>query len=1412
MIHPLTIHTPNNNPPCQYRISLVALLLGGLFFWVFCVCVCGWSFVFWASFLSIKKCVVWENDSGVFFIPSISSLVVVFWISPASFSFFLSLSLAFSLPLSRIENHTVVVGEAQKKKKDKTKNKTQKKKEIWLLGLVVTSHRQNQKNQTTTRQTPQHDKHPQEYIYHTKRKSAKAQVIVYWGVCWSGGNKHISPGDNTPCFFWPGNKTTTTTLSTRTETLAKGTGKKIILPRTGRETQDQKKNSQTQTSKQPEEPSKREKMKEESTTTTAVSSNTMSTTPSMSLRTNDDDTIAITPTTRPTTSTTTTTTTTRPTTTRTTTTATWWWLLYLENHVFTQERISHKSQHLRAFFQSICFLTLVIGTLVFQTAHEQWYGSSSSMKIMTTSHNNNNNNRNDGHGTSTSFSSSLFPFTTTTTITRPMTLQQQQQEQVKSTTELFFSTTTTTQEEEEEEHSRMTTTRRRPTTRPFKDNPDKNRVVVDSTLLSSSSSSLEFWTTMTTPATATTTTTRTTTTNGISSTVRNNNKDDDKTTTRTTTTTRLEQSSTLLPPLLLLEEQQQHDQHDQHRHLEQQDCDDIDKANPSWIAIFYGLGVLYMFLALAIVCDEFFVPALEEMSSKRQLNLSMDVAGATLMAAGGSAPELFSSLFGTFTESEIGFGTIIGSAVFNVLFVIAMCSIFTKDVLSLTWWPLFRDSFCYAIGLIVLAMFVGVISKEEIELWEAIVLFVLYICYILIMWKNNDLYKYFTGNDDLIHPEDEVEMIGREMIPDHPHHPTTIGGAMPPQAVVTTTTTTTPTTITTTSTTPVVAIPRIPPTINTTERMESGHDDDDDDDEDDNGDGEDHRSSPSNSCTANQTHFENEVEELEDIHDDDEDDAHDHDDDLEQQQQQHHPSTIVEHGSTQQQQHHNTSTISVGSMTKFSYSGFSHATHGTTQTHLRWQGTFRAGILKMLRDPDSWVNIGGMGIVAKISGDADYVFDRIDKNGDGSIDKEELRRLFDALEYHGSGGGGGSGGRRRSSLNLSSSSSPQQQPHQQHVPQEQNQQQQQPSQQQQQQQRPHSRMTDQELDEVFSQLDRDGDGKIGQAEFNQWYTNSQELIRAQVHCVFDKLDTNRSGTLDKQEIRALLVELDPNITDQDVNHAVNAMYREGSYEEITFDEFSVWYQQSILYERQKKAVEEDREGVWENLKPPRCCCGRSGGSGGGEQEDENDDENDESASYYFAWIQYLVVLPLVLVMALTIPDVRRPGWGKWCYLAFVLSIAWIGAFSFLMVTWTELIGNTLGIPSVIMGLTVLAAGTSVPDLLSSVIVARRGSGDMAVSSSIGSNIFDILIGLPIPWILYTAWPTKPSVVEIESDNIWISIFVLLGMLVFVIATIHCQGWKLTKTLAILMLWFYAVFLAQAIILELPFETCTNNKS
>lgn len=257
--------------------------------------------------------------------------------------------------------------------------------------------------------------------------------------------------------------------------------------------------------------------------------------------------------------------------------------------------------------------------------------------------------------------------------------------------------------------------------------------------------------------------------------------------------------------------------------------------------------------------------------------------------------------------------------------------------------------------------------------------------------------------------------------------------------------------------------------------------------------------------------------------------------------------------------------------------------------------------------------------------------------------------------------------------------------------------------------------------------------QICEEEFSSWYIQSEERIRSQVRHVFDEIDANKSGTIDRKELKTLLETLDPRVSDADVEEAITAMYKSGSREEISFEEFDEWYRHSILFERQKKAVEEDMHGVMENLLPPW-------GDG------------------FIGWLKYLIVLPLVLVMTLTIPDVRRPGMSIWCYFAFFLSIAWIGGFAFFMVTWAEVIGKTLGIPDVVMGLTILAAGTSVPDMLSSVIVARRGQGDMAVSSSIGSNIFDILVGLPVPWFLYIVWPSTKDTVDVSS----LKCFILLS--------------------------------------------------
>lgn len=64
--------------------------------------------------------------------------------------------------------------------------------------------------------------------------------------------------------------------------------------------------------------------------------------------------------------------------------------------------------------------------------------------------------------------------------------------------------------------------------------------------------------------------------------------------------------------------------------------------------------------------------------------MSSDICGATFMAGATSSPELFVNVIGTFiTEGDIGIGTIVGSAVFNILAVAACCGIGAEMVCSI---------------------------------------------------------------------------------------------------------------------------------------------------------------------------------------------------------------------------------------------------------------------------------------------------------------------------------------------------------------------------------------------------------------------------------------------------------------------------------------------------------------------------------------------------------------------------------------------------------------------------------------------------------------------------------------------------------------------------------------------------------
>ncbi|XP_078098005.1 sodium/potassium/calcium exchanger 5 [Mustelus asterias] len=181
-------------------------------------------------------------------------------------------------------------------------------------------------------------------------------------------------------------------------------------------------------------------------------------------------------------------------------------------------------------------------------------------------------------------------------------------------------------------------------------------------------------------------------------------------------------------------------------------------------------------------------------------------------------------------------------------------------------------------------------------------------------------------------------------------------------------------------------------------------------------------------------------------------------------------------------------------------------------------------------------------------------------------------------------------------------------------------------------------------------------------------------------------------------------------------------------------------------------------------------------------------------------IMWVLSLPIAVLLFVTTPDCRRRCWRKWFMLTFFMSAVWISGFTYVLVWMVSIVGETLEIPETVMGLTLLAAGTSIPDMVASVLVAREGKGDMAMSNIVGSNVFDMLC-LGIPWFIKTAFiDTSPA--KVNSNGMTYTTASLLLSIIFIFVAIKVNGWKLDKKLGATCLFAYMVFLTVSILNEL----------
>jgi cation:H+ antiporter len=112
--------------------------------------------------------------------------------------------------------------------------------------------------------------------------------------------------------------------------------------------------------------------------------------------------------------------------------------------------------------------------------------------------------------------------------------------------------------------------------------------------------------------------------------------------------------------------------------------------------------------------------------------------------------------------------------------------------------------------------------------------------------------------------------------------------------------------------------------------------------------------------------------------------------------------------------------------------------------------------------------------------------------------------------------------------------------------------------------------------------------------------------------------------------------------------------------------------------------------------------------------------------------------------------------------------------------------RALGISDVVIGLTIVAAGTSMPEVATSLVAALKGERDIAVGNVIGSNIFNILACLGISGLVASGGlPIPPSIMAFDF---WVMLAVALACL-----PIFISGREIARWEGIVLLGYYIAY-------------------
>lgn len=143
-----------------------------------------------------------------------------------------------------------------------------------------------------------------------------------------------------------------------------------------------------------------------------------------------------------------------------------------------------------------------------------------------------------------------------------------------------------------------------------------------------------------------------------------------------------------------------------------------------------------------------------------------------------------------------------------------------------------------------------------------------------------------------------------------------------------------------------------------------------------------------------------------------------------------------------------------------------------------------------------------------------------------------------------------------------------------------------------------------------------------------------------------------------------------------------------------------------------------------------------------------------------------------------------------CIIGGLIAIVWGGD---LVVDNAQRIALSFGMSPMLVGLTIVAMGTSLPELVTSIVASRKGESGLALGNAIGSSIFNILFILGISAVLSPIAPTGSGVIESITDT---AILAVVSVLMLIFAA---TGKKVSRVEGIIYVVLYAAYMAFAIL-------------